>query len=145
VVGEDAAEGKRLIRRGLLRAGSLGEGNLGQGARLGVGWTAIRNTTPPASWRHGLSGASGRLERCRQIGSHPVTQVTASDRCRGHIALMSNIVTHSELLEIVSDLRAMAAAEQTAMVRAALNRLVDRYTAMSSEDRSATPRMRPAN
>jgi hypothetical protein len=58
---------------------------------------------------------------------------------------MSNIVTHSELLEIVSDLRAMAAAEQTAMVRAALNRLVDRYTAMSSEDRSATPRMRPAN
>ena len=40
---------------------------------------------------------------------------------------MSNIVTHSELLEIVSDLRAMAAAEQVAMVREALNRLVDRY------------------
>ncbi|HSZ91395.1 MAG TPA: hypothetical protein VK822_18705 [Acetobacteraceae bacterium] len=58
---------------------------------------------------------------------------------------MSNIVTHSELLEIVSDLRAMAAAEQVAMVREALNRLVDRYSAMSSEDRSATPRMRPAN
>jgi hypothetical protein len=45
----------------------------------------------------------------------------------------------------VSDLRAMAAAEQVAMVREALNRLVDRYSAMSSEDRSATPRMRPAN
>jgi hypothetical protein len=76
---------------------------------------------------------------------HAVTQVTAAGRCGGHSAVMSNIVTHSELLEIVSDLRAMAAAEQVAMVREALNRLVDRYSAMSSEDRSATPRMRPAN
>ncbi|MGC1408665.1 MAG: hypothetical protein WA864_06950 [Acetobacteraceae bacterium] len=58
---------------------------------------------------------------------------------------MSNIVTHSELLEIVSDLRAMAAVEPAARVREALNRLVERYTAMSSEDRSATQRMRPAN
>jgi hypothetical protein len=76
---------------------------------------------------------------------YPVTQVTAPARCGGHSAVMSNIVTHSELLEIVSDLRAMAAAEQVAMVREALNRLVDRYSAMSSEDRPATPRMRPAN
>jgi hypothetical protein len=30
-------------------------------------------------------------------------------------------------------------------VREALNRLVDRYSAMSSENRPATPRMRPAN
>jgi len=37
VVGEDAAEGERLIRRMLLRAGSLGDGNLGQGALSGVG------------------------------------------------------------------------------------------------------------
>ncbi len=58
---------------------------------------------------------------------------------------MSNIVTHSELLEIVSDLRAMAAVEPAARVREALNRLVDRYTAMSSDYHSVSPRTNPAN
>ena len=44
---------------------------------------------------------------------------------------MSNIVTQADLLEIVPELRAMAAAEPTEKVRDALNRLIDRYSAMS--------------
>jgi hypothetical protein len=43
---------------------------------------------------------------------------------------MSNIVTQAELLEIVPELRAKAAAEPTEKVREALNRLADRYAAM---------------
>ena len=40
-------------------------------------------------------------------------------------------VTQAELAEIVQDLRAMAIIEVSAEVRAALNRLADRYTAMA--------------
>ena len=43
---------------------------------------------------------------------------------------MSKLVTKAELLEIVPELRAMAAAEPADNVREALNRLVDRYAAM---------------
>jgi hypothetical protein len=55
---------------------------------------------------------------------------------------MSNIVTQAELLEIVPELRAMAAAEPTEKVRDALNRLVDRYTAMSGGNRVAATNSR---
>jgi hypothetical protein len=41
-------------------------------------------------------------------------------------------VTQAELIEIVPDLRAMAIVEPSAEVRAALNRLADRYTAMAT-------------
>ena len=40
-------------------------------------------------------------------------------------------VTQAELVEIVPDLRAMAIAEVSTEVRAALNRLADRYAAMA--------------
>jgi (p)ppGpp synthase/HD superfamily hydrolase len=41
-------------------------------------------------------------------------------------------VTEAELVEIVPDLRAMASAEASAEVRAALIRLADRYAAMAT-------------
>jgi hypothetical protein len=44
---------------------------------------------------------------------------------------MSNLVTQAELVEIVPELRAMAAAAPAEKVREALNRLVDRYAAMA--------------
>jgi hypothetical protein len=44
---------------------------------------------------------------------------------------MSKLVTQAELLEIVTELRAMTAVEPVEKVREALNRLVDRYAAMS--------------
>jgi hypothetical protein len=40
-------------------------------------------------------------------------------------------VTEAELVEIVPDLRAMASVEPSVEVRAALNRLADRYAAMA--------------
>jgi hypothetical protein len=40
-------------------------------------------------------------------------------------------VTEAELVEIVPDLRALAGVETSAEVRAALNRLADRYAAMA--------------
>jgi hypothetical protein len=42
-------------------------------------------------------------------------------------------VTQAELVEMVPDLRAMAIVETSAEVRAALNRLADRYAAMAVE------------
>jgi hypothetical protein len=42
-------------------------------------------------------------------------------------------VTQAELIEIVPDLRAAAANETSAEVRAALLRLADRYTRMTTE------------
>jgi hypothetical protein len=42
-------------------------------------------------------------------------------------------VTVAELIEIVPDLRAMARVETSADVKAALNRLADRYAAMTDE------------
>jgi hypothetical protein len=42
-------------------------------------------------------------------------------------------VTPAELVEIVPDLRAMASIEASADVRAALNRLADRYAAMAAD------------
>ena len=54
---------------------------------------------------------------------------------------MSDLVTQAELLEIVPELRAMAAAEPTEKVREALNRLVDRYAAMN-RDTKEPPRFR---
>jgi hypothetical protein len=41
-------------------------------------------------------------------------------------------VTDAELVEIVPDLRALAAVEASAEVRAALIRLADRYAAMAN-------------
>jgi hypothetical protein len=51
---------------------------------------------------------------------------------------MSN-VTLAELVEIVPDLRAMALVETFAEVRAALNRLADRYAAMADEHECPPP------
>ena len=45
-------------------------------------------------------------------------------------------VTQAELLEIVPDLRALAGTETSAEVRAALNRLADRYAAMAPRCRN---------
>jgi len=45
--------------------------------------------------------------------------------------VMPYVVTLAELLEIVPDLRAMASVEVSDEVRAALNRLADRYAAMA--------------
>jgi hypothetical protein len=42
-------------------------------------------------------------------------------------------VTEAELVEIVPDLRALASTETSAEVRAALNRLADRYAAMADD------------
>ena len=66
------------------------------------------------------------------------------DRRLGHTSVMSNIVTHAELAGIVADLRAMAAVEPRLPVRDALNRMVDRYSAMSSKERLA-PTGQPAH
>jgi len=52
---------------------------------------------------------------------------------------MSNIVTHAELREIASDLRALAAVEPAQDVREALNRLADRYAALSGGKGAVTP------
>jgi hypothetical protein len=46
-------------------------------------------------------------------------------------------VTEAELVEIVPDLRAMASIEASPEVRAALNRLADRYAAMADQPTSA--------
>jgi hypothetical protein len=46
-------------------------------------------------------------------------------------------VTQAELVEIVPDLRAMALVETSADVRAALNRLADRYAAMADGSQQA--------
>jgi hypothetical protein len=45
-------------------------------------------------------------------------------------------VTEAELAEIVPELRAMARVEASAEVRAALNRLADRYAAMAEDPTS---------
>jgi hypothetical protein len=52
-----------------------------------------------------------------------------------------SIVTHAELLEIVPDLRSMAAGEAMADVRDALNRLADRYAMMGAEGRGRFERV----
>ena len=59
-----------------------------------------------------------------------MTWLTDIDRWLCHRGAMSKLVTQAELLEIVPELRAMAAAEPADDVREALNRLVDRYAAM---------------
>jgi hypothetical protein len=56
---------------------------------------------------------------------------------------MSNLITQAELLEIVPELRAMAAAEPSEKVREALNRLVDRYAAMNGGSRLAATALAP--
>jgi hypothetical protein len=66
-----------------------------------------------------------------------VTWLTDIGRWLCHRVAMSKLVTQTELLEIVPELRAMAAAEPADNVREALNRLVDRYAAMAR--RSALP------
>jgi hypothetical protein len=66
-----------------------------------------------------------------------VTWLTDIDRWLCHREAMSKLVAQAELLEIVTELRAMAAVEPVEKVREALNRLVDRYAAMSGE--SALP------
>jgi hypothetical protein len=43
------------------------------------------------------------------------------------------LITQSELLELVEELRDMAAAAPTAKVRAALTRMADRYAAKAAE------------
>ncbi len=49
------------------------------------------------------------------------------------------LVTRNELLEIVPELRAMAATAKTPTVRDTLNLLADRYAAMAGVGRNATP------
>nr|WP_294529263.1 hypothetical protein [uncultured Rhodopila sp.] len=46
-------------------------------------------------------------------------------------------ISEAELIEIVPDLRAMARTEASPEVRAALNRLADRYAAMAAEPRAS--------
>jgi hypothetical protein len=92
---------------------------------------AVR-TNPATSRRLPLQrseGASNRTEGWRYV-----TWLTDIDRWLCHRAAMSKLVTQAELLEIVPELRAMAAAEPTDNVREALNRLVDRYAAMGREN-----------
>jgi hypothetical protein len=48
-------------------------------------------------------------------------------------------VTQAELVEIVPELRAMAIVEASVEVRAALNRLADRYAAMATKCRNPAP------
>ena len=69
--------------------------------------------------------ASNRTEGLRYV-----TWLTDIDRWLCYRAAMSKLLTQAELLEIVPELRAMAAAEPADNVREALNRLVDRYAAM---------------
>jgi hypothetical protein len=76
-------------------------------------------------------GASNRTEVWRYV-----TWLTDIDRWLCHRAAMSKLVTQAELLEIVPELRAMAAAEPADNVREALNRLVDRYAAMGRANAS---------
>jgi hypothetical protein len=49
------------------------------------------------------------------------------------------LVTRTELLEIVPELRAMAAAAKTATVRETLHLLADRYAAIAAVRRNAAP------
>jgi hypothetical protein len=74
----------------------------------------------------GTESASNGTEGWRYV-----TWLTDIDRWLCYRAVMSKLVTQAELLEIVPELRAMAAAEPADNVREALNRLVDRYAAMS--------------
>lgn len=60
-----------------------------------------------------------------------VSQITANIGSRGYIEAMP-YVTEAELVEIVPELRAMAIVEASAEVRAALNRLADRYAALAA-------------
>lgn len=59
-----------------------------------------------------------------------VSSFTANTRMSIYLCAMP-YVTRAELIEIVPDLRAMATAELSVEVRAALNRLADRYAAMA--------------
>jgi hypothetical protein len=58
---------------------------------------------------------------------------------RRQSACVMPLVTKTELLEIVPELRAMAAAAKTAAVRATLNRMADRYAAMVAELQNQAP------
>ena len=66
-----------------------------------------------------------------------VTWLTALDGDDRYGADMCRIVTRAELVEIEADLRAMVAAEPVGSVRDAMSRLVDRYSAMSSDPAEA--------
>ncbi len=50
------------------------------------------------------------------------------------------LVTKTELLEIVPELRAMAVVAKTATLRETLNLLANRYAAMAAARRDAAPR-----
>ena len=65
-----------------------------------------------------------------------VSWITAGIKLSAYIGVMP-YVTQAELVEIVPDLRAMAITEVSTEVRAALNRLADRYAAMAA--RCQTP------
>jgi hypothetical protein len=54
------------------------------------------------------------------------------------------LVTKTELLEIVPELRAMAAAAKTVMVRETLNLLANRYAAMADASLDTPPCEHPA-
>ena len=60
-----------------------------------------------------------------------VSWITAGIKLSAYIGVMP-YVTQAELVEIVPDLRAMAITEVSTEVRAALNRLADRYAAMAA-------------
>ena len=61
-----------------------------------------------------------------------VSWITAGIKLSAYIGVMP-YVTQAELVEIVPDLRAMAIAEVSTGVRAALTRLADRYAAMAAK------------
>jgi len=73
------------------------------------------------------------------FGGHGVTYFTALGRRWAISGCMADIATHAE---IVSILRAMAAAEHRLPVRDALHRLVDRYTTVRVAS-DAAPLARP--
>ena len=102
---------------------------------------SLQGMAPPSKLDAGSLLARRRWRHAEGREKH-VTWFTAFDPAKYYVGDMSSIMTRAELVEIVADLRAMAAGEPTATVRDALSRLVDRYSALNSRDRRA-PAVQP--
>jgi hypothetical protein len=87
-------------------------------------------TARKADEEAGQSAASISSSVTRRVCT--VVRLTANIWSGGYKEPMP-YVTQAELVEIVPDLRAMASVETSEEVRAALNRLADRYAAMAIE------------
>jgi hypothetical protein len=72
--------------------------------------------------------------RCDQQSSHPLKDFIAVMRAATEGSTMI-LMTQSQLLELVEELRGMAAATPTAKVRDALARMADRYAARAANAR----------